>query len=198
MPPVSKIARMPAAVRQALERALVQHAYGDIEEVTAWLNERLAAEGVQLTVGKSAVGEYSKRIKRAQESIAAATEAARLIADTAPDREDKRSAGAMALITSEIFDVLLDVQQSQDIEDPVQRLKVMGEAGLAMSRISRANVNSLKWAAEVEAKAKAAATAVDKIVKSGGLSQEQAAEIRAQIMGIAAVQAPAAAAPATT
>ena len=97
----------------------------------------------------------------------------------------------MALVQSEVFELLLKVRESADEEaTPVERLAVMNEAALGLSRLSRARVNQARWAAEVRERAKAAADAVTKIAKTGGLSSGQVNEIRAQILGIAARPAP--------
>lgn len=193
MPQVSKIAKLPPQLREWLHQTFVQRAFGDIEGITDELNALMKEAGVAISIGKSAVGAESQRVKRAQESIRATTEAARLIAASAPDEADDRSAAAMALVQSEVFELLLQVREADAIDDPVERLGVMSEAALAMSRLSRARVNQARWAAEVKARVQAAADAVEKIAKKGGLTAAQSAEIRAQILGIAAkAQSPAA------
>jgi hypothetical protein len=184
MPPVGKIARLPAELRAWLHKAIVERSYGDIVALTEELNALCKQGGVAASFGKSAVGRESLRIKRAQESIRATTEAARLIAETAPDEGDNRSAAAMAIVQSEVFDLLLQVRESEEIDDPRERLAVMNEAALGLSRLSRSRVNQARWNSEVEAKAKAAAASVAKIAKTGGLTAAQVSEIRSQILGI--------------
>lgn len=184
MPPVGKIAQLPEELRAWLHKAIVERGFGDIVALTDELNELCKAGGVAITIGKSAVGQESKRMKRAQESIKATTEAARLIAETSPDDADHRSAGAMALVQSEVFELLLQVRESEDITDPVARLDVMNDAALALSRLSRSRVNQARWAAEVEAKVKTAADQVAKLAKRGGADAKTITEIRTQILGI--------------
>jgi hypothetical protein len=180
-----KIDQLPEDARAWLRAELARRGFGDIVAVTAELNAQLAELGLDVTVGKSAVGEESQRVRRAQEAIRATTEAARLIAETAPDDADHRSAAAMALVQSEVFDLLLKVRESEDISDPVERLAVMGDAALAMSRLSRARVNQSRWATEVSERAQAAADKVGKLAAQRGLDAGTVAEIRASILGIA-------------
>jgi hypothetical protein len=184
MPPVSKIATLPDELRAWLQKAIVERGYGDIVALTEELNAMCKQGGVAITIGKSAVGEESKRIKRAQEAIRATTEAARLIAETAPDEADHRSAAAMALVQSEVFELLLKVRESEEITDPLERLGIMNEAALGLSRLSRSKVNQARWAAEVEARTKAAADKAAKIAKKGGADARTIAEIRESILGI--------------
>lgn len=185
MPPVSKIAKLPADLREWLRRTFIERAFGDIEAVTVELNALMKEAGVAISIGKSAVGAESQKVKRAQETIRATTEAARLIAETSRDDTDSRSEAAMALVQSEVFELLLQVREAETLDDPVARLDVMNDAALALSRMSRARVSQSKHRIEVEARTKAAAEAVAKIAKTGGLTKAQQAEIRASILGIA-------------
>lgn len=184
MPPVSKIATLPDELRAWLHRAIVERGFGDIVGLTEELNALCKAGGVAITIGKSAVGAESQRIKRAQESIRATTEAARLIAESSPDDADQRSAAAMALVQSEMFELLLDVREADGMEDPVDRMQMMDKAALALSRLSRARVNQARWQVDVDSRVKAAAENVAKLARQGGLSEQTIAEIKAGILGI--------------
>ncbi|HMN55634.1 MAG TPA: DUF3486 family protein [Ottowia sp.] len=184
MPPRGKIATLPANIRAWLHKAIVERGYGDTVALTEELNAMCKEGGVAVTVGKSAVGVESQRIKRAQEAIRATTEAARLIAESAPDEGDNRSAAAMAIVQSEVFELLLRVRESDAVDDPVERLAVMNEAALGLSRLSRSRVNQARWNAEVEKKAQAAAEQVSRLAKKGGMDARTVAEIRASILGI--------------
>lgn len=190
MPPRGKIAQLPDDIRAWLHKAIVQRGFGDIVALTEELNALCKEGGVAISVGKSAVGVESQRIRRAQEAIRATTEAARLIAESAPDEGDNRSAAAMAIVQSEVFELLLQVRESETIADPMERLGIMNEAALGLSRLSRSRVNQARWNAEVEKKAKAVAEQVaSKLKKSGGMDARTVAEIRASILGIVQPQA---------
>ena len=194
MPPRGKIAALPDEIRAWLHKAIVERGFGDIVGLTEELNSLCKEGGVAITIGKSAVGEESKRVKRAQEAIKATTEAAKLIAESSPDEADHRSAAAMALVQSEVFDLLLQIREAETIDDPLERLGVMSQAALAMSRLSRTRVNQAKWAAEVDARVKTAAEKATRIAKKGGADAKTIAEIRTHILGITPRGPPAAAA----
>ncbi|MBE7419843.1 MAG: DUF3486 family protein [Ideonella sp.] len=186
----SKIARLPAEIRQWLHKAIVERGFGDIVALTEELNTLCKQGGVAITVGKSAVGVESQKVKRAQEAIRATTEAAKLIAESSRDDEDSRSEAAMALIQGEMFEALLLAREAESIEDPVARVAVMSKAGTAVARLSRARVNQAKWRVEVEGRAKAAADKVTKLAKKGGMDAKTVAEIRASILGVVKRDAP--------
>lgn len=183
MPPVSKIAQMPAEIREWLHKAFVARGFGEIEAITEEVNGLMKEAGVAITIGKSAVGAESQKVKRAQEAIRATTEAAKLINDASPDAGDNRSAGAMAIVQSEVFEILLKMRESEEADDSV-RLGKMSEAALLLSRLSRSRVYQSRWNVEVEARAKAAADQVGKLLKKGGMDTKTAAEIRRSILGI--------------
>lgn len=184
MPQVRKIAKLSAPHRAWLERALVQRAFGDIEGLTAELNALLAQAGVGMTIGKSAVGEESQRVKRAQEAIAAATRHMQLIADTSRDDADKRGEALNALVSEGMFTALLQAREAEAEPDPAKRIALMNKAALAAGRLTSTSVNQRKWRTEVEQRAKLAADVVAKIAKTGGMSREHVREMRAQILGI--------------
>lgn len=195
MPPVAKIAKLPAELREWLHRTFVERAHGDIEAITVELNALMKEAGVAISIGKSAVGAESQRVRRARESIAAATQAMQLIADTAPDDADKRGEALNALVSEGLFEALLAARESEAEEDPEARIALMNKAALASARLTTTSVRQRQHRSAVEEKARAAADAVAKIAKTGGLKADQVAEIRAQILGITKAT-PAAAAPA--
>lgn len=192
MPPVAKIAKLPPELRQWLHQTFVERAFGDIEGITVELNDLMKQAGVAITIGKSAVGAESLKVRRAQESIAATTRAMQLIADTATDESDKRGEALNAMVSQGVFEVLLDVQQAGAEDDPADRMALLNKAALAAGRLTTTSVRQRQWRAQVEDKAKAAAEAVTKIARTGGLKPDQVREIRSQILGIAqrAAQAP--------
>lgn len=184
VPPVPKIARLPEDIRRWLHETLIDRAYGDIVGVTDELQQMLRDAGIAMYIGKSAVGAEALKLKRASESIRVTTEAARVIAESSRDDADARGEAAMALVQSEVFELLLQVREAEAVADPVERLGLMSESALALSRLSRTRVMQARWRTEVEQRAKAAADSVTKIARSGGLSSDQVDEIRAQILGI--------------
>lgn len=184
MPPRGKIAALPEEIRAWLHKALVERGFGDIVALTEELNALCKEGGVAVSVGKSAVGAESQRVRRAQEAIRATTEAAKLIAESSEDAGDTRSEAALALVQSEVFELMLQVREAGDTDDPGARLKLMASVAKSVATLSRARVNQSKWRTEVDAKAKAVAERVAKLAKKGGASPDTIREIRERILGI--------------
>lgn len=146
MPAPSKIELLPEAIRAELNRQLVKRAFSDYEALAKWLAE----QGFQ--IGKSTVGRYGQKLERKLDAIRASTEAARSIADAAPDDADLRSAAVMSLVQTEIFDVLVNLQEASDEDvDQVTRVKLLSHAAKNIATLSRASVNQKKWAHELRA-----------------------------------------------
>lgn len=186
MPAPGKIATLPQDLRDWLHRAFVERAFGDIVGITDELNELCKRAGVAVSIGKSAVGAESQRVKRAQEAIRQTTEAAKLLADASRDDADTRGEAVMAMVQGEVFSLMLAIGEARDESDPAKQLKILANVAKAISMLSRARVNQSKWRAEVDAKVKSAADSVEKKLKAaGGLTQAQVDEIRSSILGIA-------------
>ncbi len=190
MPPVRKIAKAPPEIRQWLERTFVERAYGDIEAITQELNELMKRAGVAITIGKSAVGEESQRVRRAHEAIAATTRSMQLLANTARDDADLRGEALNAKLSTDLFEVLLLAGEAEAEPDHAKRVTMLNKASLASARLTTTSVRQRQWRHQVEERAKAAADAVTKIAKTGGLKPDQVREIRAQIMGISTAHQP--------
>lgn len=179
MPASSKIKLLPDEIRAELNRRLVKRAFADYETLAAWLAE----QGFQ--IGKSTVHRYGQKLERKLEAIRASTEAARAIAEAAPDDADLRSAAVMSLVQTEIFDVLVNLQEATDEDvDQVTRVKLLSHAAKNIATLSRASVNQKKWSLEVRERAVAVADEVTKAARQAGMSAETAETWRKKILRI--------------
>lgn len=178
----SKVSLQPAEIRAQIDRLLVDAGFAGYE----WLVQRIRDE-LGVDVGeKSSLQRYGTKLQRRLAAVKASTEAARLIADAAPDEEDKRSNAIISLVQTEIFDSLVAMQEAQEETNPVKRVEMLGKAAKNIATLTRASVTRNRWAAEVQAKTRTAADNVEKLARQGGLSEQTAAQIRREILGIAA------------
>jgi len=177
----SSMALLPEAVRREFESRLVANGFANYTALTEWLGE----EGYEIS--RSAVGRQGAKLKRKLASIQAATEAAKMISAQADDSEDSRSAAVMAMLQTELFDMLLLLQEAEDAK-PDERVKLLSQASRAAADLSRASISQKKHAADVRAKsAQIAAEAAEESAKKSGMSAEGVASIRAAIMASLAV-----------
>lgn len=182
MPPPSKIDQLPPDVREALDRFLVAAGFGNIVEAAEWLTE------MGHPIGKSAVGEYNKKLKQRVAAIKASTEAAKLIVAAAPDEAADRSNAIIALVQHDIFESLLSLQQAADEDtDPLSRVELLGKAAKHIATLARADIARQKHAAEVRENARAELLReqeqqLEAAVQSRGMTAEQAAFWREQFL----------------
>ena len=166
--------------KQWLDRWLMDKGFCGYEEIA----NKLAELGY--SIGKSSIHRYGQKLENKLAAVQASTQAAMMIADAAPDDGDLRSSAVLSLVQTELFNALIALQESDNPDaDPADRIMLMAKAGKGIAEIAKASVNQKKWELEIKDKVEAAAKAVENIVKKGGLSQESAAEIRSQILGIA-------------
>ena len=177
MPQRSKITALPKAVRQWLDQALVEKNFAQYAQL-----EKLLAEKGH-TIGKSSIHRYGANLERKLAAIKASTEAAAMIANAAPDDADLRSAAVISMIQTEVFGVLVALQEA-DETDPMKRAKLLSTVAKNVATLTRASVTQKKWEQEIRAKVKSVADAAAKIAKKGGLSKDAIDTIRRDILGI--------------
>jgi len=133
-------------VRAAIDRLLIDSGFAGYEDLEKIV---LDAHGVQ--IGKSTLNRYGMKLQRRLDAIRASTEAARAIAEAAPDEADHRSAAVISLVQSSLFEAMLALEEAEDA-DPTERVRLLAHAGRAIAETSRASQGQKKWAQEQKAK----------------------------------------------
>lgn len=182
----STISRLPAEVKAYIEAMLATGAQ-TLDELIADLQQRYPATstGVELP-SRSAMHRYGQKLDRRLSAIRASTEAAKLIRLQAGDDEDARSEALTALVQTELFEAILNLQEADDPDlDPGERVGMLSSAAKNIAALTRSSVGLKKFQSEVRQRAQAAAANVEKIAKKGGLSAESVEQLRREILGIA-------------
>src|SRR6266853_1123109 len=181
----SKIEQLPPELKEWLDDALVKSNFSRYEQLVAELKARGAELGLTADASKSGLHRYGSNLERKLGAIRASTEAAALIAKSAPDDADLRSAAVISLIQTEVFDVLVALQDSESEKDPMKRAKLLSTVAKNVATLSRASVHQKRHEMEVRGKVTAAADAAMRIAKKGGISKAGADELLRVITGIA-------------
>jgi exonuclease VII large subunit len=147
----SSIDRLPPEVKRHIEGRLADGRM-TLDELIADLHEHFpsaAAEGE--LPSRTAVHRYGQKLERRLAAIRASTEAAKIIQAQAGDDKDARSEALTALIQTELFEAILDMQESTDEEvDSAERVGVLSTAAKNIATLTRSSVNLKKFQAEVE------------------------------------------------
>ena len=180
----SSIDRLPRAVREWLDRALMDNNFSGYQDLEEALRER------GCTISKSAIHRYGQKIERRFAAIRASTEAAKLLTEGASDDQDARSEAVIALVQTELFETIVNLQEAGDIEDPAERIGLLSSAAKNIATLTRASVAQKRWADEVRQAARAEllreqAAELDKTVQAGGMDEDQAMFWRKKFLGVA-------------
>ena len=179
----SSIGSLPKEVRTWLDSALIDGNFSRYEALEVALQEK------GFLISKSAIHRYGMPLQRRLAAIKASTEAARMLTEGAADDQDARSEAVIALVQTELFETLVNLQEATDESiKPEQRVKLLSTAAKNIATLSRASVNLKKY--QVEARARLAtmtaeaAKKAENLARQGGLTADQAGQIRALILGI--------------
>ena len=146
MAPPSKVSLLPDEVRREFESRLIRGAFAGYEQLSDWL----ATQGYE--IGKTALHKHGQKLKRRLEAIKASTQAAQLLAESAPDEAGALSSAVLSLVQTEMFELLVSLQEVDDAEDAGARVKLLGNAAHAMADLARASLKQKEWAAGIKAK----------------------------------------------
>jgi hypothetical protein len=182
MPPRSKIqTQLSDELRKGLDRKLVDNGFADYKGLEGWLAEQ------GYSISHAAIHRHGQELEQRLAMIKASTEAAEMIAEAAPDAQDLRSEAVMSLIQTELFNVLMKLQEANTDDDMQNRVGLLSEAAKSIAQLSRASVNQKKWAEEIRQRERQqAAKEVSAALKSNGISEELEQSIRQILLGKAA------------
>lgn len=173
----AKISGLPKAVREWLDAALAKN-FGDYKA----LEEELAKRG--FSISKSSIHRYGSNLERRLSAIKASTEAAALIAKTAPDDADQRSAAVMSIVQSDVFNTVVALQEAGETDDPEKRLRLLSSAAKNIAMLSRASIHQKKHELEIRAKVAVAQKNITAAAKKAGASPDLIKVVEEQFLGI--------------
>lgn len=176
MPPRSKVEALPAELKSELDRKLFEGAFSDYEGLAGWLAE----QGVALS--KSSLHRYGQRFEERMGALRIATEQARALVEGARDDEGVMAEALMRMAQEKIYSLLMEVDVDPDQVDINKLFRTIAE-------ISRATVPMKRWQAEqrraiAAEMARRAVEAMEDGAREAGLSDEDAALIRAKLLGV--------------
>lgn len=146
MPAPAKIDRLPEELRRLLDNQIVARAFSGYCELEAWLSD----QGYE--IGKTAIWKHGQRLKQRMEAIKTSTQAAQALHDSLPDDSAVLPAAVMALVQSEMFELLVTLQEADATDDPAQRAKLLGTIARAMAQSTRAALAQKKWASDLKSR----------------------------------------------
>ena len=184
MPAPAKLDLMPEELRTWLREALEARGFGDIVSVTEELNFRLQEQGLELSVGKTAVGKFSKALKDQREAFSLAET---LLSDMDIEAEGEMHKVLMQMIATSAVHMMQAVREDDGHLEPKDLMNLgrmlkdlMSSSGMREKLLAdeRARVSRL---AKEEA-----AESIEQNARQLGLTAATVAGIKSQILGVQA------------
>jgi hypothetical protein len=180
MPRPSPIDDLSVAQRAEFEAELIRRNFKDYDGLAEWLRTN------GLEISRSSAYRHGSKLQRRLQNVRNSTEAARLIAEAAPDDADLRSAAVISLVQSELFDVMVTLQDLDEAE-PGERVGLLKECARSVLDMTKASVLQKKWKQEIELQIKRetleqAADRISEAAKAQGLDVEQAKFWREKVL----------------
>ncbi len=178
----SSVETLPEEVRRWLGQALQENNFSGYQALEAALRER------GYVISKSAIHRFGQKIERRFAAIKASTEAARLLTEGAADDQDARSEAVIALVQTELFEAIINLQEADDEDvDAGGRITLLSKAAKNIATLARASVTVKKFRAEVKAQLEAKLNALEAESRSGSgrrFDAETLRIVREEIYGI--------------
>ena len=126
-----------------------------LNELIADLQERFPAAAASGDLpSRSAVGRYGQKLERRLAAIRASTEAAKLIQAHAGDDKDARSEALTAMVQTELFEAILELQEADaegdEAADPGERVALLSKAAKNIATLTRSSINLKEFQTKVE------------------------------------------------
>lgn len=147
----SSISRLPKDVKSYIEGKLAEGRY-TLNELITDLHERFPEQQQAGDLpSRAAVHRYGQKLERRLSAIRASTEAAKIIQAQAGDNKDARSEALTALIQTELFEAILNLQEADDPDmDAGERVGMLSTAAKNIATLTRSSVNLKQFQAKVE------------------------------------------------
>ena len=178
----SSVDGLPEDVRHWLGQALQENNFSGYQALESALRER------GYVISKSSIHRFGQKIERRFAAIKASTEAARLLTEGAADDQDARSEAVIALVQTELFEAIVNLQEADDEDvDASGRIALLSKAAKNIATLARASVTVKKYRSEVKEKLEARLNALEAESKSGKgrrFDAETLRIVREEIYGI--------------
>jgi len=178
MPTPSAINSLTQTQREKFEEELMRRNFSDYDGLVSWLK----TNGFELS--RSTAYRHGSALKKRLNNLRNATDASILIAKAAPDDEDLRSAAVISMVQSDLFDLMVKLQELDATDDPAERVGLLKETARAVLDMTKASLMQKQWSDKIKSKLQIAAKEAHTIAKAAGLGDRDWAEIRAKFLGV--------------
>lgn len=185
----STISRLPPDVKSYIEGKLAEGRL-TLDELISDIRGRFPSQAQTGELpSRAAVHRYGQKLERRLSAIRASTEAAKIIQAQAGDNSDARSEALTALIQTELFEAILELQENDDPNmDSGDRVGMLSTAAKNIATLTRSSVNLKQFQAKVEEETRKRVldeqrAKIDAMGSKGGVTEDTKKAIR-EALGI--------------
>jgi hypothetical protein len=128
------------------------------------------------SISKSAIHRYGQSFQKQLETIKIVTEQAKILVENIDDEENNLAEALTRLAQQKAFSALVELEDTTGVTFP--------ELSKSISELNKTSIANKKYSHEVKTRIKAAAEDVEKVARSGGVSDSTIDEIKRRILGI--------------
>lgn len=176
-----KVERLPKGILEEIDNWLLKTHFTKYLELTNHVNQLLEKEGLEITVSRSSINRYGRKVQERIEQIHTWTLLAKSMQDLTGDDSAAIPEMNLQLAQGITFAMLLDKGDTLTPDQLAKLTRTSSEAARAYTRVR-------EFQAGLEQRTKVAAKEVAKIGRNAGLSPETIQTIDATILGIAEAQ----------
>ena len=184
--------QIPEAIRDEFNAELVAGGFSDYQGLTDWLNTRLKAEGIDVTVSIMAANRYGSEFQKQFEAdMSEARQIHELAKMSAKDESDDGAVRDVItrILQTRVVSLLSALRGAEKTGDPESIHKVIdsiNKLSRSAADLNRTDILSQKYKAQIRKEAnEEAAKKVSVIAKAEGVSEATIERIRRDVLGMA-------------
>jgi Protein of unknown function (DUF3486) len=180
-----KIKRMPADLKQKLDKLLSDGTFHSCRQLAKWLGDN------GFEISHAAIHKYGQKFERRLDAVRMATEQARIVCEQYKGDDTQMQSALMRLVQTQLFEVLTasnEMGQGTAKEDGGATVATVAPVNItalarSVSGLARAETEHRRWAERARAGVAEAEKKVDE-AQAKGLSKDAAAQIKAVLLEI--------------
>ena len=172
-----KVERLPPEILAEIDQWLVDTHFTKYLELTKHVNRRLEEEGLEISVGRTSINNYGRKVQARMEQLHTWTLLAKKMQSVLGDDSAVVPQMNLQMVQGLTYGMLIEKGETLT---PDQLAKL----GRSASDAARASIRILEFQADLEQRTKDAAEKVAELGRDGGLSPEVIQTIEATILGI--------------
>jgi hypothetical protein len=169
------LTKLPRAVRDELEKRLVENSFSGYEELTQWLG------GLGYRISRDGLNRYGRQFEQQLGVITAATAQARVLTESPAGGEEIATEKLVHLVQQRLFSVLIETER------PIAEID-LARLARTISDLSRTTISHRRWMAEAQDRLaqqqRVANGQVAELERTGGLSDAATQAMRNVLLGI--------------